>query len=72
MKVKTRLIASASSKEEIKKMIARFFCNKPENYRIGGTGLVWSNMPDGTEKWLKSFRVIQKKDRFRFEAIIGG
>jgi len=70
MKVKTRLIASASSEEEIKNMIAKYFCNKPENYRIGDTGLLWSKKPDGTETWLKSFRVIQKKNRYRFEAVI--
>jgi hypothetical protein len=70
MKIKTRLIASAPSEEEIKNMIAQYFCSKPENYRISGTGLLWSKMPDGTERWLKSFRVIQKKGRFRFEAVI--
>ena len=70
MKIKTRLVASAPSEEMIKNMIAQYFYNKPENYRIGDTGLLWSKKPDGTEKWLKSFRVIQKKDRFRFEAII--
>jgi len=71
MKIKTRLIASAPSEEKIKAMIAQYFCNKPENYRIDDTGLLWSKKPDGTEKLLKNFRVIQKKDRFRFEAIIG-
>jgi hypothetical protein len=70
MKIKTRLIASAPSEEGIKDIIAKFFCSKPENYRIGGTGLLWSKKPDGTERWLKSFRIIQKKDRFRFEAVI--
>jgi hypothetical protein len=70
MKIKTKLIASTPSEEVIKNMIAQYFCSKPENYRIGGTGLLWSKNPDGTEKRLKSFRVIQKKDRFRFEAII--
>jgi len=71
MKILTRLIASASSEEEIKNMIAQFFCNKPENYRISGLGPLWYKQSDGTETWMKSFRVIQKKDRFRFEAIIG-
>jgi hypothetical protein len=70
MKIKTRLIASASSEEAIKSMIAKYFCNNPENYRIGDTGLLWSKMPDGTERWLKSFRVIQRKSRFRFEVVI--
>jgi hypothetical protein len=69
-KIKTKLIASAPDEKGIKNLIARFFCNNPENYRIGDTGLLWSKMPDGTERWLKSFRVIQKKDRFRFEVII--
>ena len=70
MKIKTKLIASAPSEEGIKGMIAKFFCNKLENYRIDGAGLLWSKKPDGTERWLKSFRVIQKKGRFRFELII--
>jgi hypothetical protein len=70
IKIKTRLIASAPDERGIKNLIARFFCSNPENYRIGATGLVWSKMPDGTERRLKSFRVIRKKDRFRFEAVI--
>jgi hypothetical protein len=77
MKIKTRLIASAPNEEGIKTLIAKFFCGKPEDYRIGGNGsidgvgLIWSKMPDGTERWLKSFRVVKKQGRFRFEAIIG-
>jgi hypothetical protein len=71
MKIKTRLIGSAPNKEIMINMIAQYFCNKPENYRIGDTGLLWSKNQDGTEKWLKSFRVIQTKDRYRFEAVIG-
>jgi hypothetical protein len=70
MKIKTRLVASAPTNEFLKGMIATFFYGKPENYRIGDTGLVWSKKPDGTETLLKGFRVIQKQDRFRFEAII--
>jgi hypothetical protein len=66
MKVKTRLIASAPNEEGIKNMIAKFFCGKPENYRIGDTGLLWRKNPDGTERWLKSFRVIQKKRPYPF------
>jgi hypothetical protein len=70
MKIKTKLIVSAPDEKGIRNLIARFFCSKPENYRIGDIGLLWSKMPDGTERWLKSFRVIQKKGRFRFEAVI--
>jgi hypothetical protein len=69
IKIKTRLIASAPDERGIKNLIARFFYGNPENYRIGATGLIWSKMPDGTERWLKSFRVIQKEGRFRFEAV---
>ena len=70
MKVKTRLIASAPSKEKIVEMIAQYFCNKPENYRIGDTGLLWRKQLDGKEGRLESFRVIEKKGRWRFEAVI--
>jgi len=70
MKRRSRLIASARSAEKLLEMVALYFCNKPENYRIGGTGLLWSKKPDGTEIWLRSFRVIQKKDRYRFEAVM--
>jgi hypothetical protein len=70
IKIKTKLIASAPDEKGIINLIARFFCSSPGNYRIGGTGLLWSKMPDGTERWLKSFRVIQKKDRFHFEVVI--
>jgi hypothetical protein len=70
MKIKTRLIASAPSEEGIKNLIAQKNKKKPENFRIGETGLLWSKKPDGTERCVKTFRVIQKKDRFRFEAVI--
>jgi len=69
MKIKTRLIASAPSVEEIQNMIAKYFCGKPDNYRIGADDLLYSKKPDGTEINLKKFRVIQKKGRWRFEAI---
>jgi len=68
--MKTRLIASAPSAEKLLEMIAQYFYGKPENYRIGNTGLLYSKKPNGTERLLESFLVIKKKDRYRFERIM--
>jgi hypothetical protein len=67
-KLKYRLIASAPDCEKLKKMIAQYFCDKPERYKFvfgmvdGGPRQLFR---DG--RVMEGYRIVPSKGRFRFE-----
>jgi hypothetical protein len=69
-KSKFKLIASAPSCEELRKMIAQYFCDKPERYKFvygmadGGPRQLFR---DG--KAMEGYRIAPSKGRFRFERL---
>jgi hypothetical protein len=67
-RLKYRLIASAPSCEKLQKIIAQYFCDKPERYKFvhgmvdGGPRQLFR---DG--KAMEGYRIVPSRGRFRFE-----
>ena len=75
MKIKTELVGSASSKEQLAELICKhFYWKEPADLHENGDGSFTVHYPASSPragKQLDNYIVKNKKGRFRFERIIG-
>jgi hypothetical protein len=69
--VKTRLLASSSSTDEIIKLISRYWCTDASRITLTSSDNLNYEVIQG-EKIMTEFRVIFKKKRYRFELLKRG